>query len=79
MLEIIEAVLKGLALLFRLIIEAGHMLDITLSGSGRFLIKAFYPPHWKKKVTYNRAFEYAIGILSWCLFGYLAFNLSTAL
>lgn len=69
MLEIIEGLVKGCGLLLRLFVEGG-LFDISLSASGRFFIRIFYPPHWFKKVAYNRTFERVLGAVVWLLFAY---------
>jgi len=55
LLEIIEGIFKGGGLLLRLFVEGGF-IDVSLSLTGRFFIRLFYPPHWMKKVNYNRYF-----------------------
>lgn len=69
MLEIIEGIFKGFGILLRLFVEGG-LLDVSLSGTGRFFIRLFYPPHWRNKVDYNRSFERSVGIVAWSLFSY---------
>jgi len=71
LLETVEAIIKALLLLLRLIVEAGHALDISLSASGRFVIRTIWPFHWTKQVTYPRIAELLVGFASWCLLVYL--------
>ena len=78
MLEIIEGIFKGFGLLLRLFVEGGFF-DVSLSATGRFFIKVFYPPHWMKKVTYNRTFERYVGATVWALLAYSAYVLDKTL
>ncbi len=78
MLEIIEGIFKGFGLLLRAFVEGGF-IDVSLSLTGRFFIRLFYPPHWMKKVTYNRTFERYIGATVWVLFAYGAYLLDSTL
>lgn len=70
MLDILEGLIKGLGILFRLALEGGVLLDLSLSGTGRMAIKIIYPPHWGKRVSYNSAVERVVGACLWCLLGY---------
>ena len=74
MLEIFEGILKGFALLARLFVEGG-LLDVSLSGAGRFFIKSLYPPHWFKKVEYPQVYERFVGLIAWVVFSYAAYYL----
>ena len=67
--DIFEAILKGCAILIRLWVEGGF-LEVSLSHTGRFFIKVFYPPHWFKNIRYNRFFERFIGAIIWGFFSY---------
>lgn len=78
MLEIIEGLFKILGLLLRLFVEGGFF-DISLSATGRFFIRLFYPPHWFKKVSYNRSIERYLGAVIWLLFAYGIYILDKAL
>ena len=78
LLEIIEGIFKGFGLLLRLFVEGG-LFDVSLSATGRFFIRIFYPPHWVKKVTYNRTFERYVGAAIWALFAYGAYALDNSL
>lgn len=79
MFEAIEAIFKGLGTLLRITIENGSVFDISLSRTGRFFIKSFYPPHWNKTATYNHAAEIIVGVFVWALLGYGAYYLYHAL
>lgn len=79
MLEILEGIIKGLGILLRVTVESGTLLDISLSGTGRFFITLFYPPHWNKKVTYNHSVEIITGIIIWALLSYGTYYLYNAL
>jgi len=70
--DIVEGILKGFALLLRLFVEGG-LLDVSLSGTGRFFIKLVYPPHWFKKAEYPKALERWIGVIAWVGFSYAAY------
>lgn len=72
MFEMIEGVCKGFGLLLRLFVEGGA-LDISLSGTGRFFIKLFYPPHWCTKMTYQCSLERVVGSIAWIIFSYGAY------
>jgi len=78
LLEIIEGIFKGFGLLLRLFVEGGFF-DVSLSATGRFFIRVFYPPHWVKKATYNRTFERYVGAAIWLLFAYGAYVLDNTL
>ncbi|WP_415901163.1 hypothetical protein ACMXYR_08200 [Neptuniibacter sp. QD29_5] len=75
MLEIIETVIKGLGLLLKLAIEGGVLLDISISTTGRYSIKAVYPPHWNKQVSYGDAVERIVGAVVWCISAYVLYSL----
>ncbi|WP_415911298.1 hypothetical protein [Neptuniibacter sp. QD37_11] len=75
MLEILEAVIKGLGLLLRLAIEGGVLLDMSLSATGRYSIKTVYPPHWNKQVRYGDAVERLAGAVIWCISAYILYSL----
>ena len=79
MLELIEGVTKGLRYLLDALISSGTIWDISLSGTGRFVIKAFYPPHWFKSVSYNKFVERLVGFAAWILLGYGCYYLNTIL
>lgn len=74
MLEVIEGIIRGFGLLARLWAEGG-LLDISLSGTGRFFIRLFYPPHWFKSVHYHKPTERCVGLIIWGLFAYAAYAL----
>lgn len=74
MLEILEGLLKGFGLLLRAFVEGGF-LDVSLSGSGRFCIRLFYPPHWFKPVFYPKPIERCVGLVMWGAFAYAAYVL----
>jgi len=76
--EVIEGIFKGFGLLLRLFVEGGF-IDVSLSLTGRFFIRLFYPPHWMKKVNYNRTIERYIGAIIWVLFTYGAYLLESTL
>jgi hypothetical protein len=77
-LEIIEGIFKGFGVLLRLFVEGGF-IDVSLSLTGRFFIKLFYPPHWLKKITYKPAFERYVGAIIWGLFAYGVYVLDKTL
>lgn len=78
MLDIIEGIFKGMGILLRLFVEGGF-LDVSLSATGRAFIKLVYPPHWFKKVHYNRSIERCIGIICWLTFAYGTYQLDSYL
>lgn len=67
MLEVLEFIIKGAGLFLRLMVESGHLLDLSLSGTGRWCIKLFYPPHWNRKVQYPKPIERGVGAMVWSL------------
>jgi len=77
MLEVLEGIIKGFATLIRLFIEAG-LPDVSLRGSGRFVIRALYPPHWARPTIYPRRIEIFFGVCSWALCSYFVWSLSQA-
>ena len=74
MLEVLEAIFKGFITLTRLFVEGG-LLDVSLSATGRFVIRLLYPPHWFRSVTYPVVSERLIGILVWCALAYGVYHL----
>ena len=78
LLEMIEGIFKGFALLLKLFVEGGFF-DVSLSLTGRFLLRAAYPPHWFKTVSYNHTLERCIGAVVWVLFAYGAYLLDSTL
>jgi hypothetical protein len=81
MLELLEALARGLLLLGRLMLEAGAVLDISLRIPGRWLLRCLWPPHWFKPHIYRGWLESAAGTVFWLVLAlslyYLDQNLST--
>lgn len=67
MLELLEALGRGLLLLGRMILEAGVVLDISLRLPGRWLLRCLWPPHWLHPRSYNSWLEVVAGIVFWLL------------
>ncbi|MAG66057.1 MAG: hypothetical protein CMK74_09315 [Pseudomonadales bacterium] len=67
MLELLEALARGLLLLGRLILEAGAVLDLSLRLPGRWLLRCLWPPHWFRPRSYHAWLESAAGIVCWLL------------
>jgi len=79
MLEIIEGIFKGFAILLRLFVEGG-LLDVSISATGRFFMRLFYPLHWfKKGASYPLWAERTVGVIAWLCFCYLAFYVDYSL
>ena len=67
MLELLEALARGLLLLGRLILEAGAVLDLSLRLPGRWLLRCLWPPHWFRPRSYHAGLESADGLVFWLL------------
>ena len=67
MLELLEALARGLLLLGRLILGAGAVLDLSLRLPGRWLLRCLWPPHWFRPRSYHAWLESAAGIVFWLL------------
>lgn len=75
MLELLEALVRGLLLLGRLILEAGAVLDLSLRIPGRGLLRCLWPPHWLRRHTYSARLETTAGVLFWLLFAFALYSL----
>ncbi|MBN57044.1 hypothetical protein [Thalassolituus sp. UBA3500] len=74
MLEVIEGILRGFAALIRASIEAG-LPAISLPGTGRFMIRVLYPPHWFCHIEYHERLEIFFGAVTWSLYAFGAWYL----
>lgn len=72
MSELFEGVLKVLWTLFRVLIEGGvNFGNLSLSGTGRFIIRLLYPPHWCQPDThYPLLLERVVGLCVWIMLLY---------
>lgn len=75
MLELLEALARGLLLLGRLILEAGAVLDLSLRFPGRGLLRCLWPPHWLRRHTYNAWLETTAGVIFWLLLAFALYSL----